>query len=85
MTWDCMKVPAAQLAENKRKHQELLKALIGRTAIGYHMIIDVTGYDLGADTITGIEQNTGKEITVNWKEITFCDQEARREVYGRRR
>ena len=75
MTFNIMRISKEKLEKNKRKHQEMLKGLVGRTVIGHNIIIEeVASVDVENDTVTGINTVTGEEITVAWKEITFTER-----------
>lgn len=74
-TFNCMRPNKEKLAENKRKHQEWLRALIGKSVVGHNLIIDeVTAVDIENDTVTGFDTVSGMEVTVPWKEITFAER-----------
>lgn len=74
--YNCMRISREKLEENKRKHKEELKAIIGKTVIGHNVIIDhVSAVDVDGDTITGINRITGREVTINWTDITYVERE----------
>ena len=74
-TFNCMRPSQEKLEENKRKHQDKLRTLIGKSSVGYHMIIEeVTAVDIENDTVTGFDTVSGKEVTVPWKKITFAER-----------
>lgn len=74
-TFNCMKPGKDLLEQNKRRHQQMLQSLLGRTVIGPDIIIDsVTAVDLDRNTVTGTNRVTGEEVTVDWKKITFAER-----------
>ena len=74
-TFSCMRPNKDRLEENKRRHQDQLKNLVGKSVVGYHMIIEeVTAADIENDTVTGFDTVSGKEVTVPWKKITFAER-----------
>lgn len=74
-TFKCMEIGKDRLEQNKRRHQQMLKSLIGMTVIGHNIIIDsVTAVDLDRNTVTGTNRVTGEEVTVEWSKITFAER-----------
>lgn len=74
-TFSCMRPNKDRLEENKRRHQDQLKNLVGKSVVGYHLIIEeVTSVDIENDTVTGVNIRTGEEVTVNWSKITFAER-----------